>query len=650
MRPATRFCAVLLAVSAALVIVSGCAKVSVRKVPTPSQYIEWTDSMQRQADRMEGIRYYLPRPFLNVIESFPVRTDIYLANGVMTPDNQGVILRDVRPETGLAEFFVSRTNDIIIPKTTIAPPSREAVDHAIRLQSAAAGNGASDGGSKSNTVVSSGVNPGTARPATAASDSSGTPSSGTGVNERNVSNDNSAYAYQPMRGNMDIAFLPDFEEQYAVSSRAGLGNAKFALNLGQGWSLQSLNSITDNRELNKRIFDVIDSSIELAKAAAKAAVGVPPVPDSLTDKVLAPKPERATALDNEPAGTPVTLKIVVIHYAAKGLYPVIKPRELQERLKSPSRTNHFFYLNLHELIGKRPDPVSSFDPNALAKARLTEVGEARNFTVPRYPYQYVSFMTFRYLSVQVARPGDKPFESLYHPTGTLPSATASEASGGSAPIGGGGTGNRITGTISEGERNAWMSSLRQVSRLEIPDVPANGAGDYAVDGAVYDLATRQLTVSLKHTRSPQAVGLEVLTNATRVAAGKAYQESVARARSSAPAAPPIETLILTLSDDLKRYLEAAATIEARVRQHLAAYSRTSGTGASLKAKLKSIVKESPLKISVEVEHEGNVEAILTPAEFIQDLSRHLVEKLGSVPSVEIDIANLDEARRANRLK
>ena len=49
---------------------------------------------------------------------------------------------------------------------------------------------------------------------------------------------------------------------------------------------------------------------------------------------FAGQPESGTSLlDERPMpGTPVTLKVVIVHYAAKGLYPVIKPRELKSAL------------------------------------------------------------------------------------------------------------------------------------------------------------------------------------------------------------------------------------------------------------------------------------------------------------------------------
>lgn len=405
---------------AGLCVLTSCASVKVRKVPTPTQYALWTDRMQRKADSLEGFRFYLPRPFVNVFESFPVRTDIYIADGHVTPDGKYVIVESVRTESGLNEYLAGIKKDTLIPSQAIFPPSAAAKDAAGKALNAQSGfleamakAATNVAGTKVTTGgTDTGQPTGTTPPST-------TPAATTGINQRDVRNDNGAFAYQPMRGNMDIAYLPDFEEQYAVSSKSGLGNAKFSMNLGQGWSLQSFNSLTDNSELNKRIFDVIDESIRLAKAAAMAATGVPPVDVAGTTKLLT----SALGAQSGPAeggaqltaGAPVSLKIVVVHYAAKGLYPVIKPRELQERRAKDG--SYYLWYDLFSVI-PRATPGTAFDPTALERAQAAVANESGRFTVPRYPYQYLSFNTFRYLIVELIRPDTKPFEYLYDKVGT----------------------------------------------------------------------------------------------------------------------------------------------------------------------------------------------------------------------------------------
>lgn len=241
----------------------------------------------------------------------------------------------------------------------------------------------------------------------------------TGINKRRVTNDNAAFAYQPLRGNFDIVYMPDFEEQYAVYSWAGLGNAEFEINLGQGWSLQGFNSLTDNSELNKRIFDLMDTSMKLAKAAGSAALGIPPVPGlppGVTDLI---RPQAGKEMADGIPGTPVSLKIVVVHYAAKVLYPVIKPRELQERMVTTIKASGAFNMFL-DMFRSSPLWIGSndYDPSAIQRAQQAIENETGKYTVPRYPYQFVSFNTFRYMAIEVIKTDTQPFDILYDKTGT----------------------------------------------------------------------------------------------------------------------------------------------------------------------------------------------------------------------------------------
>lgn len=57
---------------ASCVVVSACSGVTVRKIPTPTQYGYWDDERQREADAIEGFRYPLPRPYVVVRKEFPL--------------------------------------------------------------------------------------------------------------------------------------------------------------------------------------------------------------------------------------------------------------------------------------------------------------------------------------------------------------------------------------------------------------------------------------------------------------------------------------------------------------------------------------------------------------------------------------------------
>lgn len=117
MMKAGKFVVVVTLVTAS--IIAGCAEVKIRKVPTPTQYSHWDDLMQRKADNINGFRFYLPRPFINVFESFPIRTDIYIADGVVSPDGKYVIIKKVRDESGLNKYMVGEPGGTTIANRDI---------------------------------------------------------------------------------------------------------------------------------------------------------------------------------------------------------------------------------------------------------------------------------------------------------------------------------------------------------------------------------------------------------------------------------------------------------------------------------------------------------------------------------------------------
>ncbi|MBL7645754.1 MAG: hypothetical protein JNK74_06120 [Candidatus Hydrogenedentes bacterium] len=73
-----------------LVILAGCASFNVRKIPNESQYSDayWNDKKQQQADRINGFRYYLPRPYVAVKQEFPVSGGEFFVTGTVSSDDE----------------------------------------------------------------------------------------------------------------------------------------------------------------------------------------------------------------------------------------------------------------------------------------------------------------------------------------------------------------------------------------------------------------------------------------------------------------------------------------------------------------------------------------------------------------------------------
>lgn len=441
--------------TAAVCVAASCARVTVRKVPTPTQYEKWDDTKQAKADAMEGLRFYLPRPFVNVFESFPIGTDIYIAHGMVSADGEYVYIQSVMPLSTRVDVTrpgsaAEAVNFPPVPRGNIFRPSTatggaSSPSGGVQPQSASGGAtedlasqvedrikkleellAASESRARSADASLKNAEKTLAEVRDAAAgagkgakaDEPGDGGRGasrdgaeTGRSSRTITNSNGAFAYTPLRGNMDIVYLPDFDEQYVVSSQANLGNASFQMNMGQGWSLQGFNSISDNSELNKRIFALIDKAAELASTAADAGIAAlfPPAGvAAVASGWIKPQSQQVVEL---PKGTPVSLKIVVVHYAAKGLYPVIKPREL--RASPQSQLFVDLYAN-RDAAGR----VLSFNAEAVDRAIDHYDQLQRRFTVPVYPYQYISFNTFRYVAIEALTPAGSDYGDLYDKTGT----------------------------------------------------------------------------------------------------------------------------------------------------------------------------------------------------------------------------------------
>ncbi len=361
-------------------LILGCAKVTVRKVPSKTQYQTWTDKEQRKVDKMDGIRFYLPRPFIHVHESFVVGAETYILTAVISADGRHIILSKPKQDSPLHKIIQSDAAKVVLPSA---------------LTRGKAGPGPQ---AQLEEVTPSEVTTG-AEPTEEAKQPSGSGTSEvkakTGINKTKVTNDNSAIAITPLRKYFDIVFLPDFDEQYVIRSWSRLGNANTEINLGQGWSLQGMFSESDNSELNRRIFDMVDAAAEAAKTAGLTALGLPPPATgaiSLAEVIPGAGPQAKGPGEIEVTGQPATVKITVAKYATPGLYPLIKRRELIEKQMNQSTF-------ASELKTHAPFPVE--------------------------PFGYISFNTMDYLVIELVEAGAQP-QSIVR---TLPNRTTGAAGG-----------------------------------------------------------------------------------------------------------------------------------------------------------------------------------------------------------------------------
>lgn len=315
---------------------AGCAGVSVRKIDADGR-----------ASGPDGLRFYMPRPYVAVHEPFIVASEAYLVSGVMSADATHVLITNADDDlggrfkslAGLPAVAAARVHASGPPTETPASPPNESP--------MPIPDGAPDGE---------------------------TGDTASGQFHLEVTNDNDAFAVTPFKRHFDIYWLPDFDEQYVVSPEAGLANADTLLNLGQGWSFQGLNTTIDNSAITQRLLALYDASIDmLTRAARSALLG----PAGLLESPALPPLAANEAFE---PGAPLSLRVTVCRVVAPGVYPILKPDEI-------------------ESMGRKAFESLATHPQS---ARIE-----RRLLVPIPPLTNVAFNTYELIVVEGARADGK---------------------------------------------------------------------------------------------------------------------------------------------------------------------------------------------------------------------------------------------------
>lgn len=319
---------------------AGCASVSVYKVNSAGRI---------DKDTPEGLRFYLPRPYVSVFEPFIISSTVYLARGEVSPDSNYVLLTQVpKGLDALVNTDLSGGTQQTMGRMRIDAAQVRVSERPLgRPQSASAADPAASAASA----------PATAASAASAPEATKAEIKGGVLNYKAV-NDNSAYAVTPQPRYFNILWLPDFDEQYVVTAKAGLGNAGVVLGFGQGWSLQSLEATVDNSAVAKPLLDFYSGTLGALQKVATAKIEAPLA--ALTGKpqsVGAGGGTAVTAATFE-GGTPVTVKVTKVRVVAPGLYPVLKPKEVQaplpsnvaDRILAPSQPFTNIAFNTYDVI------------------------------------------------------------------------------------------------------------------------------------------------------------------------------------------------------------------------------------------------------------------------------------------------------------
>ena len=292
-----------------VLVLFGCSSVEITKVPSKTQYSTWNDEQQRRVDSIEGVRYYMPRPYVNVYKPFLVNSTAYIVNGFVTADMKYIRLKELSPNAPewLRGIIGIHFSDL-----------RRAQVGSGGEQSSGSRREQGDGGREQAGSGEAEDGETTAMPTPVPAE--------TGKSKLKVTNDNNAFAITPMRDYYDIVYLPDFDEQYAVSRKSGLfGKTTSSVNLGQGWSLQGLDIEVDNSVIGGVILDLL-------RKGAKKIFGLPGGEQAGDGGGEQGKDMGADV--EERHDREITLRITKAEYVAPGLYPIPKPREIMELVQS----------------------------------------------------------------------------------------------------------------------------------------------------------------------------------------------------------------------------------------------------------------------------------------------------------------------------
>lgn len=306
-----------------LILTASCAKLDYVKVPTASQYDQWNDEKQKEADNMKGVRYYLPRPFVHLKQSVPVAQRMALVS--FTYDSGTKRYKAQFPQN--APEWLKRVTPLEISVTQALAAILARGSHQEEGARQQAGETGDD--------------------ATETTPSRQEPPPSTISAKTGYINDSDPITH--LSDILDVVYLPDFDEQYAIQVKSGLGKADIETRLRNGWAAEVFSQKVDNSNLVPYVIRQVEHASDAAAKIASTwwpvitGVGAPAV--ALTSK-LAKMGEGAQLQAGETGdsidpksflGELIVFKVAEIRVAQPGLYPILKPREMRGLVNSQSR-------------------------------------------------------------------------------------------------------------------------------------------------------------------------------------------------------------------------------------------------------------------------------------------------------------------------
>lgn len=336
-----------LALIVTVALVAGCASVHVMKV--------------NDGDRLEGIPFYLPRPYVQVFEPFVIGSKAYLVSGRVSDDGKYLLIDNVKDQAGLDGLFQS---DVSKEPTTAVPMSQVRPAGSMPLLTGAPQGDPAPAASAPASAASAASAPASAASAAA-------PVESQPVGNFNVSVTNTTAVFPPTLGRrfFDVVWMPDFDEKYVVQATPGLGNLNIGVTMTQGWGLYGLDAKVDNSAIVKPLLDFYSTGLDALSKLAKSKI--------FPAGALATgggSPQGDVGGQQFAAGTRVTIKVTRVQVVAPGMYPILKPKEKSD---------------VTEATASERDMVIRH--------------------IPQRPYTNIAFNTYEVAVIEAAKPsGDTP--------------------------------------------------------------------------------------------------------------------------------------------------------------------------------------------------------------------------------------------------
>lgn len=295
------------------VLLAGCANLKVTKI-TPEERDSGKDH------HVKGFRYYLSRPYVVVKQPIKVSEERSLL----------LVDQDKDPFNGLhktlhadwlnqaVEAGAVKSVDPSTAATVPVSPAELAAMRSALVRQIAAGNPVAN---RAAVLPASASIPGEALASTGEEDSTNT---GVGLLTDSTVPTASATKSVNLSGAIDVVFLPDLDEQYAVHNRNVVAKSSYALNFKDGWQLTGVNGEFDSTTVAVELLKTIDTAINTAKTVALAGLDAR---QRLLQRVVPATGENKARVTKD-GKVYLIYEVVRVRMIPPGMYRINKPWEI----------------------------------------------------------------------------------------------------------------------------------------------------------------------------------------------------------------------------------------------------------------------------------------------------------------------------------